>query len=1144
MTPDIQPSEEQKKEFFKALEDFQQSKGLELRYQKLLEINKNLENYFKELIESAIYNDELDFVGLLLSEDPEVSKIKIDNKSILFLLIKNFIGDETAVIISNHIKKFDSIGEDKDDGDNLIVSLFCGGDHQEVYLENSVKKIIEALVANGVSVNDKNNLGTTPLDLCCNFEIFKTLAQHASQETLEKKLRYIVENEDLASEDEINITKFLLTEKNVKIDGFFDWKWPEIPIYLKAIFAQIILDHGNDEQKKCLTDYSKSVENSPFFAIIDDDIRFDSEPFNFREEFRNARIAMAIILNKNEALEKIIRDNPKILEEKVKSGLTPVLYAINKGKLDALEKIISTEPEVLDRKDENGLTPVFHAIWLDKLDALEKIIKARSAVLDQKSKNGFTPVLYAINKGKLDALKKIISASTEVLDRKDENGFTPVFHAIWFDKLDALEKIIKARSAVLDQKDKSGLTPILYAIKNGKLDALKKILETSEGALEQKNQQGENPILYSLNTYSNNPSDSNKKILKLIFQKQFGRDLQDEEIKNLVEFVNNYNFLKLFYNEYGQGMDDIEFKSIVSSILPSEEELESELSKNLLKICQTIAQAKEKPSIIECHDASEDKTELHIYKSQLNEHASYFIFHVNAQKKLTKISYCDGHDVFSERIIIEQIGRDQSPYIYGATTFELNESMDFTPQFGEKFVNENSKGKTTTEFRLQHFSRENLESKEIFGCKFSGMTHSIPTKMQSRGNCALKSFYVVSRHLFEIQHQIENSTTDRLFTYDEVLKVQGGEGYKSYKDLRQKMVDKAGEKLFESVKNLEKNFLDSIGFFEKMNSLMDRSSMKEESAKPEKSTTKLLQTTLDFIDQINRNKLFKDNLVLDEVNHQKHFNLIATSHLNLSQEDVDKIKFLYEKQEVKIDNFLDWNFQTSQAKNNFVKLVFDYGDEVKKGSFIDQLVASDPGKRNKFFEELDKESLSLILTAFEKQKSKFENFKEVIESLKANKKDNPHGIEGCINDKFHSKRIKNKNKFVKKVEKKFSEQGKDAYIGQYLNADPGSRKKHLFGLKPKRLRFILSHSQKILKKLENSDEIITELKIYAQRIDQKLVVEAFSEGTIARYKRSANEISGGDDDDDPSTSPSNKKQKLKERKDFSVKKCSSSGSLQ
>ena len=45
-----------------------------------------------------------------------------------------------------------------------------------------------------------------------------------------------------------------------------------------------------------------------------------------------------------------------------------------------------------------------------------------------------------------------------------------------------------------------------------------------------------------------------------IFFKQFGKYLQDEKIKNIVEFVGNYRFLKLFYDESGQGMYDKEFK--------------------------------------------------------------------------------------------------------------------------------------------------------------------------------------------------------------------------------------------------------------------------------------------------------------------------------------------------------------------------------------------------------------------------------------------------------------------------------------------------------------------------------------------------------------------------------------------------------
>ena len=161
MTPDIQPSEEQKKEFFKALEDFQQSKGLELRYQEILKNNKNLEkyfielvesalsenleiirgedltyrellksnpsldNYFKELIEKALTYHNLELIDLLLSRDETVSKIKINNENILRCFIENFGESISSEIINKHIKKFDSIGEDKDiDGDNLIVSLF------------------------------------------------------------------------------------------------------------------------------------------------------------------------------------------------------------------------------------------------------------------------------------------------------------------------------------------------------------------------------------------------------------------------------------------------------------------------------------------------------------------------------------------------------------------------------------------------------------------------------------------------------------------------------------------------------------------------------------------------------------------------------------------------------------------------------------------------------------------------------------------------------------------------------------------------------------------------------------------------------------------------------------------------------------
>ena len=141
-----------------------------------------------------------------------------------------------------------------------------------------------------------------------------------------------------------------------------------------------------------------------------------------------------------------------------------------------------------------------------------------------------------------------------------------------------LEKIITRYPKFLETQNNNDLNLVFYAIILDKLNALEVILDIKQEALNQKNLFGENLILFSLRIYSNNPSDSNNKILKLIFNKQFGRDLQDEEIKNLVEFVDNYNFLKLFYHESGQEMFANNFKSILPTVLPQEAKFYREIS--------------------------------------------------------------------------------------------------------------------------------------------------------------------------------------------------------------------------------------------------------------------------------------------------------------------------------------------------------------------------------------------------------------------------------------------------------------------------------------------------------------------------------------------------------------------------------------
>jgi len=326
--------------------------------------------------------------------------------------------------------------------------------------------------------------------------------------------------------------------------------------------------------------------------------------------------------------------------------------------------------------------------------------------------------------------------------------------------------------------------------------------------LEAQNESGETFLLNLLRKHIPYPSDENKEKIKYIFKKQFKRDLRDEEIPDLVEFTKTYNFFNLFYDKDGQYMYDQSFKSALLFYLPKEEDLQDDLSKQLLKIYQQIA--KRKVADITCKDDDGGKeTHLYSYHAKLKSHSSYFIFHVNDENKLTKISYCDGHGISGH----EANAMDE--YIHGATTFLLKEPQDFNDAFAQEFIKKNSEGEKISDFQGE-FS-EKIKGGKIFDYEFSTITQSIPTKIQTRSNCALKSANILARFFLEQQNQHRKPHQSSLFILDPAQGEVIGEGHKAYKDLKESMSQKVDEKLIEDVKKVPDDFVKHIELFEKTN---------------------------------------------------------------------------------------------------------------------------------------------------------------------------------------------------------------------------------------------------------------------------------------------------------------------------------------
>ena len=522
-----------------------------------------------------------------------------------------------------------------------------------------------------------------------------------------------------------------------------------------------------------------------------------------------------------------------------------------------------------------------------------------------------------------------------------------------------------------DQQEKEDeQISIFSAIEKNNFEVISAIIDINPQILKQENESGETPIMFNILMFYKEPSEGCKNTLKIIFQKQFGRDLATEEINNIIDFVENFNFLELFYGDLGQGFSKGQLEKILPAFLPKKEDLPDGLIKNLVEIYEKITQ--KEVAEIKLQEGSEKNKSLHIYKSGLRGHRAYFIFHVD-DDHLTKISYCDGNKVCDD----QKIGN--TFYINGAIILELKEPLSFKrestgldkDQYFQNFVEKTSKEKDSEVF-YKEFAKI-LEEQKIDEIEFSTITYSIPTKEQRRGNCAIKSMRLLTRYILEIIYESE------LFTFDPTTLEHVGEGYQPHKELKQEIVNNATEKLIESVKKIEKDFIGETRIFEKIYDFYERSFNKELQKlirKKEVSITKFLPIAErkfdNFKAQIIKEKLcsddekFQDNLL--PFGLQNYLWRIFENNISFEKGDIKKIGFLLKEKEVKINGFLDWKFPSPEVKNHFTKLILKYGDEEQKSDFVQQISLFDVDKRGKFFEGLSEKRINLILSEIELEK--------------------------------------------------------------------------------------------------------------------------------------------------------------------------------
>ena len=194
---------------------------------------------------------------------------------------------------------------------------------------------------------------------------------------------------------------------------------------------------------------------------------------------------------------------------------------------------------------------------------------------------------------------------------------------------------------------------------------------------------------------------------------------------------------------------------------------------------------------------------MFIFESKLKNHESFFIFHVNKQdNKLTSISYCDGNPIDQGTRIEGSI-----THINGVTTFKLKTPIQYSYEnFVEDFINKNTKDKSIKDFY------DNFIPKKLYfngsQIEFSEITHSIPTRFQTRGNCVYKSSFVLARKISEQQNP-----ANMAYCFNLETKTPYGSGYDEYKKFKNDLTKNAFDfiiKMKENISSQSTSFKDYL----------------------------------------------------------------------------------------------------------------------------------------------------------------------------------------------------------------------------------------------------------------------------------------------------------------------------------------------
>ena len=281
--------------------------------------------------------------------------------------------------------------------------------------QNGQKEVTRKLLTrDGVSINQKDNLGYTPLHYACKkgyFDIVKLLLDNGAEVNIFSR-KEITPLQLAAANGNKNVIKILI-EAGAKIDAQdkagktalihgIEAKKIEAVRYLVELGADITL-----ADKKDKTPFYYANELGLFQLV---DILSHGETY-YVDELRNTTLHQACENGKTEMVKMILQKNEVYINEVNLRHETPLFLAVKKGNIVITQLLLQAGANP-DIGEEHGVNPLMLAIFAGNVHLVNELLNYNADF--GRNASGFYPLKLAVVKGRKDIVSLLLDKGANV----------------------------------------------------------------------------------------------------------------------------------------------------------------------------------------------------------------------------------------------------------------------------------------------------------------------------------------------------------------------------------------------------------------------------------------------------------------------------------------------------------------------------------------------------------------------------------------------------------------------------------------------------------------------------------------------------------------------------------------------------------